>query len=144
MYRMWFASGFLPKNSVKHDDFFSSASCHHQVGSFCTWLFVFYCLNANIEQQMARLNARAVVKLAVPPEQVLPDNTKAKAYATKAYKCRGPKKHNLNFLFNSPTQNWKLCFREENIALICLVIFFKLTYFIFSWSSFPWHQPCNF
>lgn len=37
---------------------------------------------------MARLNARAAVKLAVPPEQVLPDNTKAKAVATKAYNSR--------------------------------------------------------
>lgn len=95
-------------------------------------------------EQMAGLNAREVVKLAVSPPQVLPDYLKAKAQATKAYKLGVPESTIWTSCLAQQLKAETLVLCGEHVPNLLWDFLCKFTYLISSWNSFLCHQLWNF
>lgn len=93
-------------------------------------------------EQMAGLNAREVVRLAVSPEQVLRDHMKPKAQATQACKPGVPESTIWTSRLTTKAETLSLC--GEHAPTLLRDLLFKFTYFIYTWHSFLCRQPRNF
>lgn len=144
MYGMGFASGSIPKNNVKLNNFLlCQLSPPRWLALHLRGFLPFNVWTPTLEQ-MAGLNAREVVKLAVSPPQVLPEYMKAKAQATKAYQLGIPEGTIWTSRLTQQLKVETLVLWGEHVSTLLRDFLFKFTYFISHWNRVLCHQPWDF